>query len=93
MQGSELLQQITILDANYWLRNTWSEVERSTIVTFLLKYGFSIDSDFTNRSGSVLSITGVDTNNDDDDDGDDDDDAGPLAVMQMSHEFFLCVII
>jgi hypothetical protein len=58
MQGSELLQQITILDAKYWLRNTWSEVERSTIVTFLVKSGLSFDSDFTNRFGSVLFVTG-----------------------------------
>ncbi|XP_060590135.1 uncharacterized protein LOC132745277 [Ruditapes philippinarum] len=85
MQGSELLKQITILDAIYLLSNSWSEVEGSTIVKCFLKAGFSFDCDYTNSSGSALSVTGVDAN----DDEDDDDDV-PLAVMQMSHELFGC---
>jgi hypothetical protein len=43
-------------------------------------------------SGSVLSVAGCNANKNngnDDEDDDNDDDVVPLAVMQMSHEFFV----
>ncbi|XP_053403566.1 tigger transposable element-derived protein 6-like [Mercenaria mercenaria] len=80
MQGSELLKQITILDAIYWLSNSWSEVETNTIVKCFSKAGFNIDN------FACSSIADFDVS---EEDCDEDDDV-PLAVMQMSLELFGC---
>jgi hypothetical protein len=38
--GTNVLKQITILDAFYWLKNSWNEVEGSTIKKSFEKCGF-----------------------------------------------------
>jgi len=46
--GSELLKQTSVLDAIFWLHNSWNEVEESTILKCFKRCGFKfsdIDQD------------------------------------------------
>lgn len=84
--GSEILKNISLLDAIYWIDRSWKEVETSTIVKCYKKCGF-VDM----QNDNILT-TEVDVNDggDDDDNEDDDDDDVPLAVLQLSRELFGC---
>uniref|UniRef100_A0A8W8I2G5 HTH CENPB-type domain-containing protein n=1 Tax=Magallana gigas TaxID=29159 RepID=A0A8W8I2G5_MAGGI len=81
--GSEILKNISLLDAIYWIDRSWKEVETSTIVKCFKRCGFV---DMQNEN---LPTTEVDVNDGGDDDEDEDDDV-PLAVLQLSRELFGC---
>ncbi|XP_053405027.1 uncharacterized protein LOC128558824 [Mercenaria mercenaria] len=89
ISGSELLKQLNILIAIYWINNSWSEVEESTIRKCFVKSGFGkvSDADISDKESSDQSVNS-DTVNRDDDDSDDDDI--PLAAMKMSYGLFGC---
>lgn len=81
--GSDILSQISILDAIYWLNNAWNEVEESTISKCFANAGFiNIDS---NDSQSECDNDG---NGDDQSDIEEDDI--PLAVLKQSKNLFGC---
>lgn len=48
--GTDLLNQISILDAIYWINNSWNEVESSTISKCFVRCGFELPS--TDESSS-----------------------------------------
>ena len=80
--GSDLLKQITVLDAIYWMNNAWAEVETSTIVKCFAKSGF------------VLSSF-IDANSESDDEDDlplaavsKSDENIPLAALKLTKEIF-----
>lgn len=85
--GSELLKQITILDAIYWVSHSWTDVEESTIVKCFAKAGFKScevpvslnDKTDECRENSCSAA-----------ECDDSDDDVPLAVLRMSQELFGC---
>jgi hypothetical protein len=79
--GSEILKNISLLDAIYWIDRSWAEVETSTIVKCFRNCGF-INSDCT--KGSKADDHEADSS----DDADEDD--VPLAVLQLSRDIFGC---
>lgn len=79
--GSEILKNISLLDAIYWIDKSWKEVETSTIVKCYKKCGF------VDMQNDYLPTTEVNVNDGGDDD---DDDDVPLAVLQLSRELFGC---
>lgn len=76
--GSQVLKEISILDAIYWINGSWKEVNPTTIQKCFAKCGFKQISD----SDVVISECDSDDN--------DDDDEVPLAVLRMSHDLFGC---
>ena len=50
--GTDLLKQISILDAIYWIKHTWDEVETSTIIKCFQKSGFV----FSETEDNVISV-------------------------------------
>ena len=75
MCGSELLKQITVLDAIYWVKNSWDEVESSTIVKCFAKCGFKF-SDSENVDSEVETP--------------DIDEDIPLRLVSLANELFGC---
>eukprot|EP00105_Crassostrea_gigas_P001681 XP_011413939.2 PREDICTED: tigger transposable element-derived protein 4-like [Crassostrea gigas] len=84
--GSEILKNISLLDAIYWIDRRWKEVETSTIVKCYKNCGF------VDMQNDNLPTTEVDVNDGDydDDDDDDNDDDVPLAVLQLSRKLSGC---
>ncbi|XP_069102035.1 tigger transposable element-derived protein 4-like [Argopecten irradians] len=74
--GSDILKQINILDAIYWLKNSWTEVEEHTIKRCFEKAG-------------LKQIQGPEVDNEHSDNNDDDDDI-PLAAIKMVKDVFGC---
>ncbi|XP_052271459.1 tigger transposable element-derived protein 4-like [Dreissena polymorpha] len=70
--GSHVLQQISILDAIYWINGSWKDIEVSTIQKCFARCGFA------------MTIEKTDDKIDEDSDIDEDD--VPLAVLKMSNE-------
>ncbi|KAK3107355.1 hypothetical protein FSP39_012591 [Pinctada imbricata] len=83
--GSEILHDISILNAVYWVSAAWKEVETSTIEKCFRKSGFKLactdDEQITDAT---------DDDGDSDDNDDDDDDDVPLQVIKLSRELFGC---
>lgn len=76
--GLEVLRQISILDAIYWINGSWKQVEPSTIQKCFAKCGFPFA--VSEQCDKVVS----------DSDCDDDDDEIPLQTLRLSHELFSC---
>jgi len=82
--GTELLKQITCLDAIYWVSNAWKEVEATTIQKCFHKAGFGAsDTVSSAESGDHPEVLIQE-------DQEDEDDEIPLAAMKMSLELFGC---
>ncbi|XP_062566571.1 tigger transposable element-derived protein 4-like [Saccostrea cucullata] len=79
VSGPDLLKQINILDAIYWLSSSWKETEASTIEKCFLKAGFI--SDTSQELTQELHAESCD---------DLDDDDIPLAVLKLSMDLFGC---
>ncbi|XP_033741911.1 uncharacterized protein LOC117328485 [Pecten maximus] len=73
--GTQLLKDITLLQAIYWIDSAWKEVDVTTITKCFIKCGFS---------ESQQRI------HDDDDNDDDNDDDVPLSVLALSRDLFDC---
>ncbi|KAG1681435.1 Tigger transposable element-derived protein 4 [Nymphon striatum] len=82
--GTVLLKQISILDAIYWLKNSWTEVEESTIQKCFSRCGFGIDDQELGDELQRDMNTGVCESNVD------DDDNIPLAAVKLSLDLFGC---
>lgn len=78
--GSQILKDISILDAIFWISRSWDEI--TTIQKCFAKAGFKINSDMVS--------TDDEGNESDNDDVVDDDDDIPLRVIQMSKDLFGC---
>jgi hypothetical protein len=76
--GSQLLKEISVLDAIYWIDAAWKDIEAKTIVKCFEHSGFIFPSE------SVKSV-----NTDENHDSDDDDEV-PLNVLKLSHDLFGC---
>ena len=74
MCSSELLKLINVLDAIYWVKSSWDEVEPSTIVKCFKKCNFDFDT-------SVNVDTSVDS---------DIDEEIPLRLVSLANELFGC---
>lgn len=74
--GSQLLKDITILQAIYWIHRSWQEVETTTIQKCFAKCGFQ------DLASQHLS--------DDSDSDYDQDDNVPLKVVSMARQLFGC---
>jgi hypothetical protein len=79
--GSQILKDISILDAIFWISRSWDEIEITTIEKCFAKAGFKVDSDM---------ILTDDEGNINESDNDDDDDDIPLRIVQMSRDLFGC---
>lgn len=80
--GPEILRQITILQAIYWVSGAWREVESDTIVKCFRKCGFTAEVLSSGLPQSVeVEVLESDT---------DDDDDCPLAVLKMARDLFDC---
>lgn len=66
----------------YWIKNSWAEVDVSTIQKCFAKCGFGISEDMNENSDHCHS------DNVDDDENDEDDDL-PLAAMKLARELFV----
>lgn len=90
VSGPDLLKQLTVLDAIYWIHNSWMEVEQSTITKCFIKAGFVYES----FSNSVSSATSSDNDEEnelaEENKSDDEDDDVPLAVLKLSLDLFGC---
>ncbi|XP_041378800.1 tigger transposable element-derived protein 4-like [Gigantopelta aegis] len=72
--GTQLLKDINVLQAIYWIHSSWKEVESSTIKKCFERCGFqSVEENTSNRDNS---------------DEDDDDDDVPLSIIAKSKELF-----
>jgi hypothetical protein len=72
--GPEILREITILQAIYWISAAWKEVESDTIVKCFAKCGFTPE---------CVSVS------EDDEDSDIEDDT-PIAVLHLALDLFDC---
>ena len=72
--GSELLKQLNVLDAVYWVKHSWDEVEESTIVKCFKKCGFGSD-----KTSSETDDSDLDFNKD-----------IPLHLVRLTHQLFGC---
>ena len=72
--GSELLKQVNVLDAIYWVKNSWDEVEQSTIVKCFKKCGFGSDN----------------TSSESDESAQDFNEDIPLHLVRLAHQLFGC---
>ena len=75
MCSSELLKLVTVLDAIYWLKSSWDEVESSTIERCFQKCGFKL----SDNEDVELSDETSDINED-----------IPLRLVGLAHELFGC---
>ena len=75
--GTDILKQISILDAIYWINGSWKEIEPSTIQRCFKKCGLSADL-FVSGNGLVSDSGQCDV----------DEDEVPLSVLKMSKELF-----
>lgn len=76
--GSQLLIEISILDAIYWIRSAWKDLDPKTIVKYFKRCGFNFDAN-----------DGVQICDDDVSEGtEDEDDDVPIAVLSLAHELF-----
>ena len=73
--GPELLKEISILDAIYWIARSWSQVEESTISKCFRKCGFSDTAPMA--TDSVC-------------DSDDEDDDFPIHLHVLARQLFDC---
>ena len=91
--GSQILKDITILQAIYWINSAWKEVKVETIQKCFAISGFNMNSDgddsvtaenvsADSESGSEASASSNDFFN--------EEDNFPLAVHRMAHELFDC---
>ena len=71
--GPQILKEISILDAIYWVARAWEEVEASTIQRCFARCGFSLETSTQNQAPDSSEI---------------DEDDIPLAVLRMSKELF-----
>ena len=83
--GSQVLQQISILDAIYWINGSWKDIEVSTIQKCFARCGFAMTM-FPSDCPVVSASEKTDDKIDEDSDIDEDD--VPLAVLKMSNELF-----
>ena len=74
LTGPHLLKLISVLDAIYWVKNSWNEIEQKTITKCFNKCGF-IESSSANSEST------------DDDDSLDD---LPLSVFKLTKDIFGC---
>lgn len=96
--GTQLLKQISILDAIYWLSNAWDEVTDITIQKCFKKAGFAVDNSKIDQNESVCArdeiVSGSEALSiEQQDQGDvsaDDDDEVPLSALKISYEIFGC---
>jgi len=53
--GSQILKDISILDAIFWISRSWDEIEITTIEKCFAKAGFKVDSDMisTDDEGNI----------------------------------------
>ncbi|XP_060561826.1 tigger transposable element-derived protein 4-like [Ruditapes philippinarum] len=89
--GTDLLKQITILDAIYWLKKSWNEVEGSTIKRCFEKSGFGTASaQLLDGDSTSLDRTDQEPSVNDQAGDDNDDDDVPLASLKLAYELFGC---
>ena len=75
--GSELLKLITVLDAIYWIKSSWDEVESSTIVNCFEKCGFKFGESVQDGVSELSDETDSDINED-----------IPPRLVGLAHELF-----
>jgi len=73
--GSQLLKEMSVLDAIYWIIVAWEELDSSTIVKCFYKAGFNMDEDTRHPQSDDVS---ADVDGDEEVDVEDD---VPLAVL------------
>ena len=78
--GSELLKNINILQAIYWINHSWQEVETSTIQKCFAKCGFT---DFSRDDSAFNQINDMS-------DSEEEDDDIPLKFISLARELFNC---
>ena len=74
MCGSEFLKLINVLDSIYWVKNSWDEVDPSTIVKCFAKCGFQFDNDRVQTEAETA----------------DNDEDIPLRLVSLANELFGC---
>ena len=74
---SELLKNINILQAIYWINRSWQEVETSTIQKCFAKCGFR---DFSRDESAFNDMS----------DSEEEDDDIPLKFISLARELFNC---
>jgi len=81
VSGPDLLKQVNILNAIYWLNNSWQEVEETTIQKCFKKAGFNLSVPEETSDTQVVpnEVTSIDA-----------DDDIPLAVLKLSYDLFGC---
>ena len=75
--GSELLKNINILQAIYWINRSWQEVETSTIQKCFAKCGFR---DFSRDESAFNDMS----------DSEEEDDNIPLKFISLARKLFNC---
>ena len=78
--GSELLKNINILQAIYWINRSWQEVETSTIQKCFAKCGFT---DFSHDDSAFNQINDMS-------DSEEEDDDIPLKFISLARKLFNC---
>ena len=78
--GSELLKNINILQAIYWINRSWQEVETSTIQKCFAKCGFT---DFSRDDSAFNQINDMS-------DSEEEDDDIPLKFISLARKLFNC---
>ena len=73
--GTDILKQISVLDAIYWINSSWKETEPATIQKRFKKCGLSADL-LVNGNGLVSDSEQC------------DEDKVPLSVLKMLKELF-----
>ena len=81
--GSQILKTISILDAIYWVNQTWNEVQPSTIQKCFNKVGFVGDATCTEEEEEDATCT-------EEEEEEHDDDDVPLAILKLSNDLFGC---
>ena len=74
---SQLLKEINVLKAIYWIKQVWNDVKCDTIVKYFEKCGF-VDNNAENLAeelfGTIVDeLCEIDPNNEESDNDDDDD--------------------
>lgn len=87
VSGPDLLKQLTVLDAIYWIHNSWIEVEQSTIIKCFLKAGFVYEPYINSVSSDNIEENKLAEENK----SDDEDDDVPLAVLKLSLDYLIQV--
>ena len=68
------MKQVNVLDAIYWVKHSWDEVEQSTIVKCFKKCGFGSDN----------------TSSESDESAQDFNEDIPLHLVRLAHQLFGC---